>query len=92
MFRHVLIVLVILQTAALPSYASEIQQGKVDWWGKDKGIGFITPDNADPKIFVSSAHNVEFFGLIKDLSPGMCIRYEIEEYILGDYAHKLQLC
>ena len=93
MFRHFLIALVILQTAALSSAASHtVHQGKVKWWSKTKDIGFITPDNGDPDIYfeIIAVANSSFIN--KNLSGGLCIRYQIERRLKGPVAIMLQAC
>ena len=104
MFRHVLIALVILQTAALPSAASQVHQGKVKWWDKTKGVGFITPDNGDRDIFVDYIE-VDAAGQREEkstsqwqsskqysISQGACIRYQIERRLKGPVAIRLRGC
>jgi len=99
MFKHILIALVILQTAALPSAASDtVYQGKVKWWDNNKGFGYIESDNGDPDIYVN-ASQIDFAGdahlcLSGCMLPeGMCIQYQIYTDSTGrERAYKLQLC
>ncbi len=99
MFKHILIALVILQTAALPSAASDtVYQGKVKWWDNNKGFGYIESDNGDPDIYFNERtinfagdHNFCLNGC--SFPEGMCFQYQIYMDSTGrEQAYKLQLC
>ncbi len=63
--------------------------GKVKWFNKDKGFGFITMDDSDKEIFVHfSAIQVSGF---KTLEEGQNVSFEIVETDRGQQAANVQI-
>ena len=52
-------------------------RGKVKWFNRDKGYGFITPDDGSRDVFVHR-NNVKGLGWDEILNEGEDVSYEVE--------------
>ncbi|MGF1671550.1 MAG: cold-shock protein [Balneolaceae bacterium] len=55
-----------------------MKQGKIKFFDKQKGFGFIAPDDGDKDIFVHR-NNVEGLGDNQGLDDNEAVEFEVEE-------------
>ena len=60
--------------------------GTVKWFNESKGLGFITPADGSPDVFV---HSSAINGGFRTLNEGQSVRFGVERGVKGRHATRV---